>query len=292
MDTKQKNILDGVIDLHVHTAPDVIHRTYNDLELTDAAVRAGARAIVIKGHHCGTVSRAALCNAYNRTVHGDNSFYMYGGLVLNREAGGLNEQAVQTALRMGAKIIWLPTVDAENEYRKRGKTGGIRMTDSRGNLLPELLGIFSLIKAYDAVLATGHISPEEIHCVVDGARNAGVRKIVITHPEYWVVDLSVSKQKALQEDYGVIFERCYRQPLQNGQWISNAERNLDAIRQLGTSHTILSTDCGDPANPPWEEAMRQYLQFMLDHGVSSGEIRAMTRTLPAWLLGLEDAPKQ
>lgn len=49
MDTEQKNILDGVIDLHVHTAPDVIHRTYNDLELTDAAVRAGARAIVIKG---------------------------------------------------------------------------------------------------------------------------------------------------------------------------------------------------------------------------------------------------
>ena len=132
MDTKQKNILDGVIDLHVHTAPDVIHRTYNDLELTDAAVRAGARAIVIKGHHCGTVSRAALCNAYNRAVHGDNSFYMYGGLVLNQEAGGLNEQAVQTALRMGAKIIWLPTVDAENEYRKRGETGGIRMTDSRG----------------------------------------------------------------------------------------------------------------------------------------------------------------
>lgn len=197
MDTEQKNILDGVIDLHVHTAPDVIRRACNDLELTDAAVHAGARSIVIKGHHCGTVARAALCNAYNRAVHGDNSFYMYGGLVLNREAGGLNEQAVQTALRMGAKIIWLPTVDAENEYRKRGKTGGIRMTDSRGNLLPELLSIFSLIKAYDAVLVTGHISPEEIHCVVDGARIAGVRKIVITHPEYWVVDLSVSKQKAL-----------------------------------------------------------------------------------------------
>ena len=159
MDTKQKNILDGVIDLHVHTAPDVIHRTYNDLELTDAAVRAGARAIVIKGHHCGTVSRAALCNAYNRTVHGDNSFYMYGGLVLNREAGGLNEQAVQTALRMGAKIIWLPTVDAENEYRKRGKTGGIRMTDSRGNLLPELLGILRRrLAQHGAIKILRHLS--------------------------------------------------------------------------------------------------------------------------------------
>lgn len=60
MDTEQKNILDGVIDLHVHTAPDVIRRTCNDLELTDAAVRAGARAIVIKGHHCGTVARVAV----------------------------------------------------------------------------------------------------------------------------------------------------------------------------------------------------------------------------------------
>lgn len=146
----------------------------------------GARAIVIKGHHCGTVARALLCNAYNRSVHGDNSFYMYGGLVLNREAGGLNEQAVQTALRMGKKIIWLPTVDAENEYHKRGKTGGIRMTGQPWQSCCRSCSVsFSLIKAYDAVLATGHISPEEIHCVVDGARNAGVRKIVITHPEYW-----------------------------------------------------------------------------------------------------------
>ena len=54
MDTEQKNILDGVIDLHVHTAPDVIRRACNDLELTDAAVHTGARSIVIKGHHCGT----------------------------------------------------------------------------------------------------------------------------------------------------------------------------------------------------------------------------------------------
>ena len=69
MDTDQKNILDGVIDLHVHTAPDVIRRTCNDLELTDAAVRAGARAIVIKGHHCGTMARAALCSEYVRKAY-------------------------------------------------------------------------------------------------------------------------------------------------------------------------------------------------------------------------------
>ena len=119
---EEKISLNGIIDMHVHTAPDVCQRTYNDLELTAAAVRAGARAIVIKGHHCSTVARAALCNAYNRMAFDSNSFVMYGGLVLNYEVGGLNPQAVQTALEMGAKVIWLPTVDAENDCRKHGRT--------------------------------------------------------------------------------------------------------------------------------------------------------------------------
>ena len=125
---EEKISLNGVIDMHVHTAPDVCQRTYNDLELTAAAVRAGARAIVIKGHHCSTVARAALCNAYNRTVFDSNPFVMYGGLVLNYDAGGLNPKAVQTALEMGAKIIWLPTVDAENDCRKHDPIHRLRQS--------------------------------------------------------------------------------------------------------------------------------------------------------------------
>ena len=285
---KQKISLNGVIDMHVHAAPDVYQRTYNDLELTAAAVRAGARAIVIKGHHCSTVARAALCNAYNRAAFDSNAFVMYGGLALNYEAGGLNPKAVQTALEMGAKVIWLPTVDAENDCRKHGRSGGIRMTDGRGVLLPEIAPVFMLIKDYDAVLATGHISPEEIRCVIDSARNIGVRKIVITHPEYWVVDMSLEMQKELISDYNVVLERCFMQPLKNGRWVSNAERNLEAIRKLGAESTILSTDCGNLAMPPWEESMRQYLQFIADHNVSPEELRSMTKTTPTQLLGLTD----
>ena len=286
---QQKNILTDVIDMHVHTAPDLCQRTYNDLELTASAVHAGARAIVIKGHHCSTVARAALCNAYNRKLFENNSFVMYGGLVLNYEAGGLNPQAVQTALEMGAKVIWLPTVDAENDYRKHDKSGGIRMTDDHGVPVKKLHRIFSLIRDYDAVLATGHISPEEIQCVVDSARNIGVQKIVITHPEYWVVNMSLEKQEELVEDYHVILERCFMQPLKNGHWINNAEHNLEAIQKVGVKSTILSTDCGNPSTPPWEESMRQYLQFMVDHNVSPEELRSMTKTTPARLLGLMDA---
>ncbi len=153
---KQKISLNGVIDMHVHAAPDVYQRTYNDLELTAAAVRAGARAIVIKGHHCSTVARAALfCNAYNRAAFDSNAFVMYGGLALNYEAGGLNPKAVQTALEMGAKVIWLPTVDAENDCRKHGRSGGIRMTDNRGVLLPELRRILCLSRTMMRFLPPG-----------------------------------------------------------------------------------------------------------------------------------------
>ena len=162
------------------------------------------------------------------------------------------------------------------------------MTDNHGIPTMELRRIFSLIKEYDAVLATGHISPEEIRCVVDSARNIGVQKIVITHPEYWVVDMSLESQKELVLDYDFILERCFMQPLKNGQWVSNASRNLEAIFQVGAESTILSTDCGNPATPPWDESMRQYLQFMVNHNISPEDLRSMTKTTPAWLLGLAD----
>ena len=81
-----KALLDGIIVIHVHTAPDLVKRTYTDMQMADAAARVGARAIVIKGHHCGTMARAALCSEYVRKAYKKSAFTTYGGLVLNREA--------------------------------------------------------------------------------------------------------------------------------------------------------------------------------------------------------------
>ena len=95
------------------------------------------------------------------------------------------------------------------------------------------------------------------------------------------------QQEELVHDYDVMLERCYRQPLRDGSWVSNAERNLEAMRALGFENTILSTDCGNPANPPREQAMGEYFQFMIDHGVPSKSLREMPQTLPARLLDLQ-----
>ena len=83
----------GVCDMHVHTNPDLRLRAYDDFELADAAVRVGARAIVIKTHLGFTVNRAYLTNQYVKKVYGENTgFTMYGGVVMNKVIGGINPE--------------------------------------------------------------------------------------------------------------------------------------------------------------------------------------------------------
>ena len=114
--------LKGICDMHVHTNPDLRLRAYNDLELADAAVRVGARAIVIKSHLGFTVNRAAIANAYVKKVYGDSTnFTMYGGVVMNKVIGGVNPEAVEKGLKLGAKVIWLPTQSARRHLEKMGK---------------------------------------------------------------------------------------------------------------------------------------------------------------------------
>ena len=112
----------GVCDMHVHTNPDLRLRAYDDFELADAAVRVGARAIVIKTHLGFTVNRAYLTNQYVKKVYGENTgFTMYGGVVMNKVIGGINPEAVEKGLKLGAKEIWLPTQSAKRHLEKMGQ---------------------------------------------------------------------------------------------------------------------------------------------------------------------------
>lgn len=282
--------LQGVIDMHVHTNPDLRHRAYDDLELTDAAIRVGARAIVIKTHQGTTMDRAYLCNAYNQRVnHGNNNFTMFGSITMNKVVGGINPVAVETALKLGAKVVWLPTASARNHIEKMHlNPRNVVEVVKDGKVVPELLDVFELVKEHDAVLGTAHVSPEECFVVVEAARKAGVKKIVVTHPEWWLVGMSVEDQLRMVKDYDVILERCYAQNLGNGKYKSNLPDNLELIRKVGYQHVMVDTDGGQVENPHWELAIQEYMQYLVDHGIPMEQVRYMTHTIPARLLGLED----
>ena len=159
-----ENVMQGIIDMHIHAAPDVRARKLDDLELMEASVQRGVRAIVLKSHNVPTADRAYLVNRVAAEKYPDVKFTAFGGLCLNRPVGGLNPDAVETSLKLGAKVIWLPTNTAENHYRKNGKdpSKGVVVTRD-GKAVDELQDIFALVKQYNAVLATGHIGAEDRH---------------------------------------------------------------------------------------------------------------------------------
>lgn len=280
--------LKGVIDMHVHSNPDIRHRAYDDFELMEAAIRVGARAIVIKTHQGTTVDRAYLCNRHNEIMHhGDNNFTMFGSVTLNRQMGGLNAAAVESGLKLGAKVIWLPTQSARNNLEKqKGDLSKAVEVIRDGKIVPELQDIFQLIKDFDVVLGTGHLSPEEIFRVVEAARNAGVRKIVVTHPEWWMVGMSLEDQVRLVQDYDIILEHCFAQPMGGGKYKSNLPLNLEAIQACGYKNVMVSTDGGQVENPFWEDALEQYIQYLADHGISEEQIFYMTHEIQTRLLNL------
>lgn len=282
--------LKGVIDMHVHSNPDIRHRAYDDFELMEAGIRVGARAIVIKTHQGTTVDRAYLCNRHNELLHhGDNSFTMFGSITLNRQMGGINPAAVESGLKLGAKVIWMPTQSARNHQLKNHlDTANCVEVIKDGQVVPELKSVFQLIKDFNAVLGTGHLSPEECFRVVEAARDAGVKKIVVTHPEWWLVGMSLEDQVRMVNDYQVILEHCFAQPLGGGKYKSNLPMNLEAIQACGYEHVMVCTDGGQVENPHWEIALEQYMQYLFDHGISFEQLYHMTHTIQAGLLGLEE----
>lgn len=277
--SETENLLQGVIDIHIHTNPDIRTRRLSDLQLASEARRVGARAIVIKSHLVTTMDRASIAR---EAVPGIDVF---GGIALNAQVGGLNAVAVDTAIKMGAKLVWLPTSSSANERRRLGKSDGVEAVVG-GKVVPALLPILKLIAQSDIALATGHLTPAETLVVVEEARKQGVAKIVVNHPEWATVDMSIDEQKQLAQ-FDVYFERCYARNV-GGKYDKNFARNLQAMEALGFESTIVATDGGQVENPLWSDALAEYIGYLLQAGVPKTTVDLMTKRNPAKVLGLAD----
>jgi hypothetical protein len=276
------DLLKGAIDTHIHGGPDVIKRTWSDLDIAMSAKAAGYKAVIVKCHVTATTSRAILVQqAVGEGVR------VFGGFALNKAEGGLNPAGVDTELQLGAKEIWLPTFWSESHIKlQKGKpSDAVSLTDDKGAFRPELFDIFDLIAKKDAILGTGHTTPAEMEKFIPLAKERGVKKILITHPEWVLPDMSIDVQKRLVRQ-GVFFERCaqslYPPPNRN----LAPEVYIQQIRATGVQCSTMATDFGQPYNPEPIEGMRQYIRTLLTHGITPEEIDIMVRKNPAELLGI------
>ena len=292
------DLVRGAYDLHVHIAPDVMERRIDDLGLAARFRDSGLAGFVLKSHYAPTAERASVVRAAMDGVD------VLGSITLNASVGGLNPIAIEIAAREGARFVWLPTVDSRNERQSRAaappgatppmwariqdelRARGIMsmpvdVVGPDGAVTPELRDVLALVARHDLVLATGHLSRDEIFTVAGAAAEAGVRRLVVTHPEFTSQRISPDDQRELGAR-GAYLEHCFTTP-HTGKctW----EQVIDGVRAAGAAHSFFASDLGQPFNPPVEHGLALMADRFLRAGFSEDEVHTMavanTRALAA-----------
>jgi hypothetical protein len=282
----------GVIDMHVHSHPDVFGRNLDDIDVAQLAKARGMRGVVLKNHVAETASRAALVM---KVVPGVEVF---GGVVLNKAVGGINPDAVEWMHRTfggRGKMVWLPTFESDKHVKTFSKPDAVGLTVAPGGrVTPEMEAILKVIARENLVLATGHVHPEEAIAVVKRARELGVKSILVNHALTNVPGLSMAQAKQVT-DMGAMIEVCFLQFLAGPNaplpflvhWTQvNAKHVAQAAKELGADKVLISSDLGQSGNMVHPDGLEAAVAAMKKEGISDADIDTMMRKNPARLLGL------
>jgi hypothetical protein len=279
--------LEGVIDVHVHCAPDSGPRSIDAFDVARLARRNGMRALLFKNHYVPTASLAYLVH---QAVPG---IEVYGGIALNRSVGGINPQAVEHMARttgLLGRVVWMPTFDSEHYHRTLKPNPNFVPIARDGKLLPEVDEVLAIIARENLALATGHSAPAESMLLIRAARQKGIARIILTHPLSKEVGMSVEMQKEAA-GLGAFLEYPFNATLPPspawGGGSSSMEAYVKAIREIGPEHCILSSDLGQPLNPVHTDGLIGFFDQLKAKGFTQAEIDIMAKRNPARLLGLD-----
>ena len=275
-------LLKGAWDLHFHPAPDVSPRKYTDLELAKDWKNSGMKGGVIKSHFSDTTGRAAMIKELFPELS------VYGGLVLNRQAGGLNPDAAERMAQAGGKFLWFPTMDSL-EYQKyhhrqdpcADLSACLPVCGEDGKLLPAVYDVLDVAAKYDLIVGTGHLGEREGMPLAKEALRRGVQKVVLTHAENPATPFSAEAQEECVRA-GAMVEHCFFTLYYNRV---SCEELIRQIRRTGAENCFLVTDFGQMKSPGSSEGMLQYAERLLAGGITEQELECMIKKNPASLVG-------
>jgi hypothetical protein len=285
--------IEGAIDFHVHSGPDVFGRGFLDVDVARAAARAGMRGIVLKNHVTSTADRAFLVMRQVPEIEA------FGGVVLNTATGGINAAAVEWLYRMEGrrgKVVWLPTFDADHHLRTFNEPGEGLKVAVDGVVTPEMEAVLEVIARENLVLHTGHVSPEEALAVIRRGRDLGVEHMVVTHAMADAPGMSLGEMQQaamLGAKLELVYLNHLMGPHAHLAWmrhwtqVSIAEMAA-AIKAIGAEHFVLSSDLGQTGNPAHPDGYKNLVTGLAAEGISEAELQLMMAETPARLLGLID----
>ena len=283
----------GAHDMHIHCSPDIVDRIGDDFEIARVCRKAGYKSMLIKSHIESTTSRAY---HVNKEVTGLNVF---GAIALNAPVGGINPTAVEIALKMGAKEIFMPTSYSAAHtkihgrpgswaYRKdmlRIKTEAVPILDDDKNILPDVSIVLELAKEYTVPVGTGHLSAEEILPLCEQAHRIGTQ-IIITHPHFHppnLDDVTLLRLVSMAAKIELCAGTVYPVP-----GYGRVEQVVKTIQTVGYKNFLISSDGGIPTRPLPPETLSAYLYCLMLKGIPKEQLDFMFKDNPACVFGISN----
>jgi hypothetical protein len=287
------SVLDGLVDMHVHSGPSPFPRRFDHVEAAQDGARIGLRAMVAKSHHHNTQMDVLAMKGRLADV----SATVYGGIALNSTVGGLNVHAVRMCLRMGGKVVWFPTISSGRHIDCHPEDGAfptttvpltlerIDIVDEAGELKPETIEILDEIKDQEAVLNGGHMYPEYIRTLFAAAKERGMKRMVVSHPDFVIGADPELCRELIELGAFVEHEVGMYDPEGTQKW--DPKQLLNWVETLGPEHIVLASDFGQKTNPKPVDAWMRVGEALLDLGLPEKDLRRMVRDNPTYLLNLD-----
>ena len=289
-------ILRDAIDPHVHSGPSIAARAVDHLELAREMSAAGFAAVVTKDHDYAGVATAELI----RKHHPELRTKVFSGIALNNVVGGINPYAVEHTAAMGGKIVWMPTLAAENHLlweksakwthpastQKMRPATAVPVLDANKKILDSVKDVLDVIARNDMILASGHLHVSETWLVFEEAQRRGVKRLIFTHPED-IVGASLNDVRGIAA-MGAMVEHSLCMFLDGSKFQTGSAEDLKRqIEAAGVDNTILCSDLGQVGVFSPLEGFRRGVELCLTLGYRDDEIRKMVSTNTARVLGLE-----
>jgi hypothetical protein len=288
-------LLEGAVDLHVHPAPSPLPRRMDAAEAARLAAETGFEAIVVKSHHHSTVMDVLALEQAGATNGGAK---LFGGIALNGPVGGINPKAVDLALKMGGKIVWFPTIGSAQHIShhaahpnlkfpklavKLEPEEPIEVTGPDGRVRDEVYAILESIKAADAILASGHMAPSQITAVFEAAREVGVTRLLVNHPNF-VIEASYDDARHWASLGAYIEHSLCMYDEESSFYHWDLDTLVGWVEAVGPERSTLGSDLGQMNNPLPTDSFRKIVSRLLERGMADGDVRKMVCENPRRLL--------
>lgn len=291
-EAKVNDLMRGAVDLHCHSGPSVMERLVDHIDAIEEAATNGMRAVLYKDHYYPTAPIVELI----RERYAHLNVEPLGSVVLNNALGGFNVYAVEHALKMGSKVVWMPTVSAANHIREghnkkllvaksaMRRATALSVVDDHGDLKDEVKPILDVIAEHDAVMSCGHLHISEVWPLFEEARKRGVKRLLVNHPTYTVG--AVPKDIKALAEAGVFIEHSICMFVETRFTCFTPEQLTSWIDAAGIDQTFFGSDLGQTNNPSPVQGFRAMVKLLVALGYSDEDIRKMIGLNAMRLAGL------